>query len=197
MGTIRAHLVPLDASTEGVEPPLLEASPGTPMPLPALELPRSRRPGWPTLAALAAGCGVAAILLGAWALVADVRSDNPASPPAGAALERAAAILAGPSTERIPLRGSMGRITLVVGAGERGVLALDGLGSAPEGRVYTAWLVPQGSATPVRVATFSGKEPAVPLARRVGRGARIGVTLEDASAPDRPSRPLRLVAVRD
>jgi hypothetical protein len=81
MGTIRAHLVPLDVSKEGAEPALLEGSPGTPVPLPALELPRSRRPGWPTLAALAAGCGVAAILLGAWALVADVRSDNPATPP--------------------------------------------------------------------------------------------------------------------
>ena len=74
MGKIRAHLVPLGVGPEGVEPALHEASPGTPVPLPALDIPRSRRPGWPTLAALAAGCGVAAILLGAWALVADVRS---------------------------------------------------------------------------------------------------------------------------
>lgn len=196
MGTIRAHLVPLEVSKEGVEPALLEASPGTPVPLPALELPRSRRPGWPTLAALAAGCGVAAILLGAWAFVADVRSGNAASAPASPALERAVAILGRPSTEHLPLRGSMGRITLVVGAGERGVLALDGLGSAPDGRIYAAWLIPPGSATPVRIATFSADEPAVPLSRRVGRGARVGVTLEAEPAPDRPSRNLRLVAVR-
>jgi hypothetical protein len=196
MGTIRAHLVPLDVPSEGVEPALHEASPGTPVPLPALDLQRSRRPGWPTLAALAAGCGAAAILLGAWALVAEVRSGNEATSPATPALERAVAVLAGPSTERFPLRGSMGRITLVVGAGERGVLALDGLGRAPDDRIYAAWLIPPGSATPVRVATFSGDEPAVPLARRVGRGARVGVTLEAASAPDRPSRSLRLVAAR-
>jgi len=197
MGTIRAHLVPLDVSQEGVEPALLEASPGTPVPLPALELPRSRRPGWPTLAALAAGCGVAAILLGAWALVAEVRSGNSAATPNSPALERAVAILAGPSTERFPLRGSMGRITLVVGAGERGVLAVDGFGRAPDGSVYAAWLVPPGSAAPVRVATFSADEPAVPLSHRVGRGARVGVTLEAEPAPDRPSRTLRLVAVRN
>ena len=196
VGTIRAHLVPLDVPPEGVEPALHEASPGTPVPLPALDLPRSRRPGWPTLAALAAGCGVAAILLGAWAVVADVRSGNEASSPDSPALERAVAILAGSSTERFPLRGAMGRITLVVGAGERGVLALDGLGRAPDDRIYAAWLVPPGSATPVRVATFSGDEPAVPLSRRVGRGARVGVTLETAPAPDRPSRSLRLVAAR-
>jgi anti-sigma-K factor RskA len=197
VGTIRAHLVPLDAPQEGSRPALHEASPGTPVPLPALDPPQSRRPGWPTLAALAAGCGVAAMLLGAWALVAEVRSGDEASSPDSPALERAVAILAGPSTERFPLRGSMGRITLVMGSGERGLLALDGLGRAPEERIYAAWLVRPGTATPVRVATFSGDEPAVPLSRRVGRGARVGVTLEAESVPDRPSRTLRLVAVRD
>ena len=197
VGTIRAHLVPLDAPQEGGRPALREASPGTPVPLPALDPPQSRRPGWPTLAALAAGCGVAAMLLGAWALVAEVRSGDEASSPDSPALERAVAILAGPSTERFPLRGSMGRITLVVGSGERGVLALDGLGRAPEEKIYAAWLVRPGTATPVRVATFSGDEPAVPLSRRVGRGARVGVTLEAEPVPDRPSRTLRLVAVRD
>jgi len=197
VGTIRAHLVPLGVPQEGSQPALHEASPGTAMPLPALDLPRSQRPGWATLAALAAGCGVAAMLLGAWALVAELRSGNEASSPDSPALERAVAILAGPSTERFPLRGSMGRITLVVGAGERGVLALDGLGHAPDDRIYEAWLIPPGSAKPVRVATFSGDEPAVPLSRRVGRGARIGVTLEAEPVPERPSRTLRLVAVRD
>jgi hypothetical protein len=197
VGTIRAHLVPLDAPQEGSRPALHEASPGTPVPLPALDPPQSRRPGWPTLAALAAGCGATAMLLGAWALVAEVRSGDEASSPDSPALERAVAILAGPSTERFPLRGSMGRITLVVGSGERGVLALDGLGRAPEERIYAAWLVRPGTATPVRVATFSGDEPAVPLSRRVGRGARVGVTLEAEPVPDRPSRTLRLVAVRD
>ena len=196
MGTIRAHLVPLDVSKDGIEPAMLEASPGTPVPLPALDLPRSRRPGWSTLAALAAGCGIAAILLGAWAVVADVRSGEEASSSDSPALERAVAILTGASTERFPLRGSMGRITLVVGAGERGVLALDGLGSAPAGRVYAAWLVPPGSATPVRVATFSGEEQVVLLSRRVRPGASVGVTLEARPALDRPSRTLRLVAGR-
>jgi hypothetical protein len=196
VGTIRAHLAALDAPEATVERAIVEASPGTPVPLPALEIPRARRPGWPTLAALAAGCGVAAILLGAWAVVAEVRSDADASASTSPSLERAVALLAGPGTERFPLRGSMGRITLVVGVGERGVLALDGLGPAPDGRVYAAWLVPPNSATPVRVATFSGVEPAVPLARWVRHGARIGVTLESARAPDMPSRSLRLVAVR-
>jgi hypothetical protein len=197
MGTIRAHLVPLDASNDGTEQAMLDATPGAPVPLPALDLPRSRRPEWPTLAALAAGCGVAAVLLGAGAVVADFRSGSDTSSSNGQALEQAVGIVAGASTERFPLRGSMGRITLVVGAGERGVLALDGLGRAPKGRSYAAWLVPQRSATPVRVATFSANEPLVLLARRVSRGATVAVTLEASPPPDRPSRGLRLVAVRD
>jgi hypothetical protein len=196
MGTIRAHLAPLEAPTDGAEQAIRDATPGTPVPLPALDLPRSRRPGWPTLAALAAGCGVAAILLGAWAVVADIRSAEEASPAAGSGLERAVGILAGASTERVPLRGSMGRIALIVDARDRAVLVLDGLGRAPEGRVYVAWLVPPGSATPVRVATFSAREPLVLLSRKVGRRASVGVTLESSPAPERPSRTLRLVAAR-
>jgi hypothetical protein len=164
------------------------------LPLPALELPKARRPSWATLAALAAGCGVAAVALGAWALVATVRSDAAPSPRAEA--EAALAVLTDARAERLPLRGAVGRITLVVDSDARAVLALDGLGQAPAGRVYAAWLVPRGSATPVRVATFAGTQSAVPLVRSVPRGARVGVTLERSPAPDRPSRPLRLVAVR-
>ena len=162
--------------------------------MPALDLPRARRPGWATLAALAAGCGVAAILLGAWALVATVRSDGVASP--DPTLAQAVAALTDSHAERVPLRGSLGRITLVVGAGDRAVLALDGLGVAPAGRAYAAWLVLPDSATPQLAATFSGVRRAVLLERLVPLGARVGVTLESAPPPDRPSRPIRISAVR-
>jgi Anti-sigma-K factor rskA, C-terminal len=192
VGTTRAHLVALDPPDPLA--PALEASSGIPVPLPALEVPKARRPGWATLAALAAGCGVAAILLGSWALVAIVRSDD--SVPSDARVETALAVLTDGHADRIPLRGSVGRITLVVDPDARAVLALDGLGPAPDGSLYSAWLVPEGSATPVSVATFSGRERAVPLGRAVPHGARIGVTLERSPAPEHPSRPIRLSAVR-
>lgn len=195
VGTTRAQLAVLGTPEDAGDAAIVDASPGAPVSLPELDLPRPQRPGWPTLAALAAGCGMLALLLGASALVADLRSDDPAAHDVPA-LAQAVAILAGPGTERFPLRGSVGRITLVVGAADRGVLALDGLGPAPAGSAYAAWLVPPGSATPYRVATFSGREPAVPLGRSVRRGARVGVTLEETPAPERPSRSLRLVAIR-
>jgi len=194
MGTVRAHLVALDAPEDAGTAALVDASPGAPVPLPALDLPRSRRPGWPTLAALAAGCGLAAILLGAWALVATVRTGTDAAP--DAAVAESLAVLTDAHAERIPLRGSVGRVALVVAGDERAVLALDGLGAAPEGSVYAAWLVLPGSATPLPVATFSGAERAVPLDRPVPRGARVGMTLERQPAPGRPSRTIRLLAVR-
>ncbi len=137
---------------------------------------------------------MAAILLGVWALVATVRSDDVAAPDATVAA--ALAVLTDARAERLPLRGSVGRITLVVGRDDRAVLALDGLGRAPEGSVYAAWLVPRASATPLRIAAFTGADRAVQLGRAVPRGARVGVTLERAPPPERPSRPLRLVAVR-
>jgi Anti-sigma-K factor rskA, C-terminal len=194
VGTTRAQLVALDRPDEAVAAPVLEVSPGTAVPMPALDLPRARRPGWATLAALAAGCGVAATLLGAWVLVATMRDDEGASP--GPTLAQAVAVLTDSHAERAPLRGSLGRITLVVGTGDRAVLALDGLGPAPAGRAYAAWLVLAGSATPHLAATFSGAERSVLLEQPVPHGARVGVTLESASPPDRPSRSIRISAVR-
>ena len=198
VGTIRAHLVPLDVPPEGVEPALHEASPGTPVPLPALDLPRSRRPGWPTLAGARSRLrrrGDPARRVGSSSLMSAPATS--ASSPDAPALERAVAILAGPSTERFPLRGSMGRIALVVGAGERGVLALDGLGRAPDDRIYAAWLVPPGSATPVRVATvLRGRARGAALAPGGSGRARRGHAGGCACTGPAVAKPPAVVAAR-
>ena len=184
----RAHIVALEAPDD-----VLEAAPAAPVPLPALDLPRARRPGWPTLAALAAGCGVAAVALGTWALVAGTRSEAAPEPTASPSL----AVLADPTAERYPLRGSVGRIALVVNHANEAVLVLAGLGAAPDGMAYQAWVVPPGSAHPLSAGAFDASERVVPLSAAVPRGARVGVTLEQVGGADRPSRALRLVAVRD
>jgi Anti-sigma-K factor rskA len=189
MASTRVQLVAL-------EPPddFLEATPGAPVPFSALELPPARRPGWPTLAALAVACGIVAIGLGAWALVAETRSTSEAA--VGGTDARSLAVLTDRGAERYPLRGSRGRITLVVSERGDAVLALDGLGAPPKGSSYAAWLVPVGSAVPLAAGAFDASARAVPLTRPVPPGARVGVTLEPASGADRPSRTLRLVAVR-
>lgn len=189
VGSTRVQLVALEPPEE-----VLESSAGAPIPFPALELPPARKPGWPTLAALAVACGVVAIALGAWALVADTRSSS--EPASAATDDRSLAVLTDRGAERYPLRGSLGRITLVVAPRGDAVLALDGLGDAPPGSAYAAWVVRAGSAVPLPAGTFDARERAVPLTRRVPPGSRVGVTLERTRAPERPSRTLRLVAVR-
>ena len=184
----RANIVALETPDD-----VREAGPAVSVPLPALDLPQARRPGWPTLAALAAGCGVAAVALGAWALVAGAHSDAPPDPAPPPSL----AILADPTAERYQLRGSVGRIALVVNHADEAVLVLAGLGAAPAGMTYEAWLVRAGSAHPVAAGTFDASERVVPLSTSVPHGARVGVTLEESGGADLPSRALRLVAVRE
>jgi hypothetical protein len=135
-----------------------------------------------------------AIGLGGWAIVSG-RGAEPSSALEGRQLDTALSILAAPDAERVPLRGSVGRILLV--ATDRGaVLSLDGLGAPPAGKVYEAWVVPPGSATPHPAGRFDTSERVVLLTRPVLPGARVGVTLETAGGVERPTRPLRVVAER-
>ena len=157
------------------------------------ELPRSRRPSWATLAALAVVTGLGAVGLGVGAIVAQDR--EPATEPSPI-VEESLAVLADSSAERYVLRGSVERIGLVVDADGRAVLTLDGLGPAARGRVYQAWVIAPKSATPRSAGTFDGLSQVVPLERRVAEGARVAVTLEPGEGSLRPSRPLRLVAIR-
>lgn len=171
------------------------AQPETLMSLPPIELDREMRPSWPTLAALAVVTGLAALGLGVWAAVEQVRVEEPVAATGG--VDESLAVLTDSSAERYPLRGSVNRIVLVVAADGRAVLALDGLGVAAPGTTYRAWLVAPGSATPLAAGAFDASVPVVQLTRRVASGARVAVTLEPATGAARPSRPLRLVAVRE
>jgi hypothetical protein len=199
MGNASAvELVLAQARDELPEAP--EASAPAPTPtaivLPPLEVEPPRKPSWPTLAALAVATGAAAVGLGVWAVVSEMRSEPEAAPAALPDVERALAVLADASAERYPLRGSVGRIVLVVDGQDRAVLTLDGLGRSPSGSRYHAWLVAPRSAVPVAVAMFDASSRVVPLSQRVLPGARVAVTLEPATNATRPSRTLRLVALR-
>ena len=163
--------------------------------LPPVELPAARRPGWPTLASLAIATGLVALALGAWAAVSAANEDAARSS-ARPELDRTLSLLGAADAERVPLSGSVGRIVLVARPDGEALLALNGLGTAPAGREYEAWVVPAGSATPVPAGTFDGTNRIVLLTRRAPPGARVAVTLEAEGGVERPTRPLRLVAER-
>lgn len=165
--------------------------------LPPLTVPPPRKPGWPTLAALAIASGIAAVALGSWAVLSEARSTTTTTEELTPSVEWSLGVLADASARRYPLQNSVGRIALVVDDADRAVLTLDGLGPAPEGSTYQVWFVPAGSARPYAAGTFDGTGRVVPLPRPVHRGTRVGVTLEQTPGAVTPSRTLRLVALRD
>lgn len=183
---------PLSASVPATAPPSASPTP--------VEVPRKRGVSGATLAGIATAVGVAAIALGAWAVVLSV-SSNDSSEASAAAVElqgvrQVVSLLSKPSTERIPLEGSAGRIILVVGARGYGVLVLDGLAPAPGGKSYQAWLIRPNAKTPKPAAVFSGADVVVPLTTTVPPGGAVAITIERAGGVSAPTRTPKLVATR-
>ena len=85
---------------------------------------------------------------------------------------------------------------LLVGRQGDAVLMLNGLGLAPEGRAYQAWVTQPGPGETLPAGLFSGSERFVPLTERVAPGAQVSITLEDEGGASAPSRAPRLVALR-
>jgi len=152
-----------------------------------------------TLAILAAAAGVVAILLGGWAFVSGMSDDDgsTAAPQvAPTRYEEALALLSAPNVERLPLENSVGRIVLAVRPSGEAALVLNGLGEAPNGWAYQAWVSTPGAITPHSAALFSGTESVVPLDTAVPPGAKLAVTLEPQDGSFAPTRTPKLVVER-
>ena len=157
-----------------------------------LELPPKRRPSAATLVTIAALVGVAAIAIGTTALVSSLDSDD-SNEAAGqtttvSGVEEAISLLSKPSTQRVPVANSGGRIILAIGANGRGVLILDGLGAAPAGKAYQAWVIKPNAKAPSSAAVFDGVETMVPLSVSVKPGAVVAITIEQAGGAPAPTQ---------
>lgn len=164
-----------------------------------VQIPRRRGLSAATLAGIATAVGVAAIGLGAWAVILGVNDDSSGTPSSSIELQgvqEVVSLLSRPSTERIPLQGSAGRIILVVGARGYGVLVLDGLSPAPAGKSYQAWVIKPNAQAPESAAIFSGGDVVVPLTTQVPPGAAVAITLERAGGAPAPTQTPKLVATR-
>jgi hypothetical protein len=152
----------------------------------AVDVPSARRPSPLTLAVLGVVAGIAAMVLGAAAVISAGGSSRTSSERAAGATPVAArptlvgterrvlALLAKPSTQRIVFRGSRG-LVLAVGSGGRAAILIRGLERAAPGKSYAAWIVTRG-AVPVRVARFVGTERAVFLSSRLRPKQRVIVS---------------------
>lgn len=150
-----------------------------------------------TLVGIAALFGLVAIGLGVWAFADRDRRETRVTvfrePPS---LQQTLSVLTSKGAQRIPLARSVGRIVLVVTPQGRAVLALDGLGAAPSGRSYQAWVTPPGASTPRSAGVFTGRERAVALSRVVVPGAVVAVTLEQRGGAKSLGRTPTLLAER-
>jgi hypothetical protein len=78
------------------------------------------------------------------------------------------------------------------------MLVLDGLGVAPVGRTYQAWVsTPRlKRSPPLSAAVFTGVETVVPLTARVHRGSLVGITVERPGGASVPTKEFRFTAQR-
>jgi hypothetical protein len=153
--------------------------------------PRRRRLSGVALAALATAVGIAAIAIGAAAVI--VATDSDSSSVAQPTQQELISLLSKPATERVPLQGSGGRIVLVAAPNGRAYLILDGLGLAPSGKTYQAWVIKPGAKAPASAGVFEGSELVVPLAVAVQPGAVVAITIERAGGVRAPTQQPRIV----
>jgi hypothetical protein len=160
-------------------------------------IPRGQRLSGKTLAGLGALVGAAAIALGGWAVVESTDSGGSVEGvPEEVQSQELISLLSSPTTERIPLAGSDGRIILVAAANGNAYLVLDGLGLAPTGKSYQAWVIRPGAEAPASAAVFEGSELVVPLAVAVQPGAVVAITIERAGGVPAPTQTPKIVAER-
>jgi hypothetical protein len=154
-----------------------------PWPVSEASLPRDGLFSGSTLLGVAAIVGLLAVGLGTYAFASrDARTKTvtvTVSRPATQTVQHALTLVASQTTERIPLAHSVGRIVLAVTPDGRALLVVHGLGRAPVGKSYQAWVIPPGKTVPVSAAVFRGAELVVPLGPVVEPGAVV------ASGPSR------------
>jgi anti-sigma-K factor RskA len=128
------------------------------------------------LAAAAAVAACAAIALGIWAASLHGKLSHQ---------QRVAAVLGDPTAQRNALAGDRG--TLVVSTDGKGVLIVKGLGPAPAGKTYEAWVSSGGSPQPAGTIDGGSKHSLLLLQRPVPRGATVLVTVEKHGGSDVPT----------
>jgi anti-sigma-K factor RskA len=147
----------------------------------------------PIVATIAAVAACAAIGLGIWAATLNHSLSHERN--ARASDDAALAVLADPTAKRVPLNGRRG--VLAVRGDGSAALAVDGLGRAPSGKTYEAWVI-KGK-TPAPAGLFHGESARatlVALRLRVGSGSIVAVTVERSGGVSLPTtKPILSAAV--
>jgi len=127
----------------------------------------------PTFQALTAVAACLLVGLGAWNLSLRHELDRKS------ALAR---ILGDPAAQRVDLQGTRGQLVV----SPSGAALVTGLGVAPDGKTFEAWLIPAGGGKPVPAGTFS-RGGAFVLDGKPAPGTAVAVTVEKAGGADQPT----------
>jgi anti-sigma-K factor RskA len=128
------------------------------------------RPRWAyPVAGFAAVAACAALALGIWNISLH---DRLGSSNAGA-------------IERVAVSGASN--SFVVYSGQSASLVLPGLGAAPSGKTYEAWVLVGKSAAPAGLFTGGQGTTYVPLTRKVPKGSVVAVTVEPTGGSAQPT----------
>ncbi|HEY8408408.1 MAG TPA: anti-sigma factor [Gaiellaceae bacterium] len=140
-------------------------------------LPLRARRGWQAAAAVAA---CTAVGLGIWAATLHDSLGM------ARAHESALQIAADPASHTVAVHGGHGMVA--VARNGVGVLVVDRLPVAPDGKTYEAWVIPRGG-KPVRAGTFEGGDgmTMVELQMPVPPGATVAATVERDGGVDAPT----------
>jgi len=140
-------------------------------------LPLRARRVWQAAAAVAA---CAAVGLGIWAATLHNSLGT------ARAHESALQIVADPASHTVAIEGGRGMVA--VAKNGVGVLVVDRLPVAPDGKTYEAWVIPRGG-KPVRAGTFDGGDgmTMVRLRLPVPKGATVAATVERDGGVDAPT----------
>ena len=144
-------------------------------------VPLRRRVALPAVATFAVAAAAAVILLAVWASSLSSSLDQ----------KRAALwIVADPAARHVEL-GS-GNQVIVARNGQAALVS--SLSHAPQGKTYEIWVISGGAPRPAGLFDQGRSGAPVMLARRVPKGAQIGLSLERAGGAKRPST---LIAVSE
>jgi anti-sigma-K factor RskA len=137
-------------------------------------VPLKRRMALPAVASFGIAAAAAAIVLAVWASGLSSSLDQ----------KRAAiGVLANPAAKHVAL----GAGSQVVVAPNGNAVLVSSLARAPRGKTYELWVITGGAPEPA--GTFAQGKSSAPvlLARRVPKGAQVGLSLERAGGAARPS----------
>jgi len=143
-------------------------------------VPLRQRIAMPAVATFAVAAAAAAIVLGLWASSLSSSLDSKTA---------ALGVLANPASQRMTL----GADSHVVVAPDGRAAVVSGLDRAPDGKTYELWVIENGKAKPAGLFSEGRQGAPVLLARKVPKGAQVGLSVERSGG--RTDHPTTIIGV--